>query len=51
MAANDKQPILFSKIAHHGIKTKSVSVVVSQVDPHHAHSGILQKGPICPLDS
>ncbi len=34
MAADDKQPILFSEIAHHGIKTKPGSVVVSQPDPH-----------------
>ncbi len=33
MAADDK-PILFRKIAHHGIKTKPGSVVVSQADPH-----------------
>ncbi len=40
MAADDIWPILFNKIACHGIKTKPGSVVVSQADPH---SWILQK--------
>ncbi len=43
MAANDKQPILFNKIAHHGIKTQPGSVVVGQADPQ---SWTLQKDPI-----
>ncbi len=34
MSANDKQPILFSKISHHGIKPKPGSVVDSEADPH-----------------
>ncbi len=48
MAADDNYPILFNKIAYHGIKTKPGSVVVSQADPN---SWILQKDPIHPLDS
>ncbi len=36
---NDNDPILFSKRASHGIKTKPGSVVVSQTDPN---SWILQ---------
>ncbi len=43
MAAYDNQPILFNKIAYHGIKTKQGSVVVSQADPD---SWILQKDPM-----
>ncbi len=48
MAADDNQLILFNKIAHHRIKTKPGSVVVSQADPY---SWILQKDHIRPQDS
>ncbi len=48
MAADDKHPILFSKIAQNEIKIKPGNVVVSQADPHR---WILQKHPIRPSDS